>query len=278
VLRRVGRCGSEVRARSLPKLMLSALHCNSNSCSGALRRCAHSACEMTHKLMPSLHGLTAVVASLLLCNLCEAQEHTSIQTEDGAFIAAYLYGSGTRSVVLAHGGRRTKADWAMQARILAANGFRVLAFDFRGFGESPMPPPSLRDDDAHRFDILAAVRYLRDHGAVTVSVVGASFGGTAAAEASVNSAPGEIDRLVLLAHGSSNHPELIKGRKLFIVSRGDTDGSGATRLAKMREDYRKVRRPKRFVILDGTAHAQFIFETDQGDRLMKEILQFLSGP
>jgi dienelactone hydrolase len=230
-----------------------------------------------HK-QPSLHGLIAALAALLLCNVCEAQEHTSIHTEDGAFIAGDLYGSGTRGVVLAHGGRRTKADWAMQAQILAANGFRVLAFDFRGYGESPVHPPSLRDDDALRFDILAAVRSLRNHGAVTVSVVGASFGGSAAAEASVNSAPGEIDRLVLLAHGSSNHPELIKGRKLFIVSRGDTDGSGTTRLAKMREDYNKVRPPKRFVILDGTAHAQFIFETDQGDRLMKEILQFLSEP
>jgi hypothetical protein len=30
------------------------------------------------------------------------------------------------------------------------------------------------------------------------------------------------------------------------------------------------------VILDGSAHAQFIFETDQGNRLMSEILKFLS--
>jgi predicted alpha/beta-hydrolase family hydrolase len=228
-----------------------------------------------HK-QPSLHGLIAALAALLLCNVCEAQEHPSIQTEDGSFIAGDPYGSGTRGVVLAHGGRRSKADWAMQAQILAANGFRVLAFDFGGYGESPVPPPSLRDDDAQRFDILAAVRYLRNHGAVTVSVVGASFGGSAAAEASASSAPGEIEHLVLLAHGSSKQPELIKGRKLFIVSRGDTDGSGTTRRAKMREDYKNVRPPNRFVILDGTAHAQFIFETDQGDRLMKEILRFLS--
>jgi hypothetical protein len=32
------------------------------------------------------------------------------------------------------------------------------------------------------------------------------------------------------------------------------------------------------VILDGSAHAQFIFATDQGERLMREILRFLSGP
>jgi len=32
------------------------------------------------------------------------------------------------------------------------------------------------------------------------------------------------------------------------------------------------------VILDGSAHAHFIFQTDQGERLMSEILRFLSEP
>jgi hypothetical protein len=70
----------------------------------------------------------------------------------------------------------------------------------------------------------------------------------------------------------------MKGRKLFIVSRYDTDGSGTFRLTEMREDYKKVPPPKRFVVLNGSAHAQYLFKTDQGDRLMKVILQFLSAP
>ena len=224
------------------------------------------------------HGLLTVAAGLLLSPLAAAQEHLTIPTQDGTTIAADLYGSGTRGVVLAHGGRFTKADWAPQAKILVAHGFCVLAFDFRGFGESPVPPAALQSDEAVRFDVLAAVRYLHHHGAETVSVVGASFGGTAAADASADGEPGEIDRLVLLAHGSSSRPELIKGRKLFIVARHDTDGSGTVRLTEMRADYKKVRPPKRFVILEGSAHAQFLFKTDQGDRLMAEILRFLSAP
>jgi len=32
------------------------------------------------------------------------------------------------------------------------------------------------------------------------------------------------------------------------------------------------------LILNGSAHAQHIFETDQGARLMAEILRFLSEP
>jgi hypothetical protein len=31
------------------------------------------------------------------------------------------------------------------------------------------------------------------------------------------------------------------------------------------------------LVLEGSAHAQFIFATDQGERLMAEILRFLSA-
>jgi alpha/beta superfamily hydrolase len=226
----------------------------------------------------ALYVCIAALASVLLNEPAAAQEHVRIHTQGGADIAADIYGSGSRGVVLAHGGRFTKADWAPQAALLAAHGFHVLAFDFRGFGESLAPSPQDHAEENVRLDVLAAVRYLHVHGAQTVSVVGASFGGSAAADASADSAPGEIDRVVLLAHGSSNHPELIKGRKLFIVSRHDTDGSGTVRLTEMREDYEKVPPPKHFVVLEGSAHAQFIFKTSQGDRLMNEILKFLEAP
>jgi hypothetical protein len=36
--------------------------------------------------------------------------------------------------------------------------------------------------------------------------------------------------------------------------------------------------PKELIVLEGSAHAQFIFATDQGERLMREILRFLSAP
>jgi hypothetical protein len=32
------------------------------------------------------------------------------------------------------------------------------------------------------------------------------------------------------------------------------------------------------ILLDGDAHAQFLFETDQGPRVMREILRFLTAP
>ena len=131
------------------------------------------------------------------------------------------------------------------------------------------------------YDVLAAVRYLRKMGAKTVSVVGGSMGGGAAADAAIE-APGEIDRLVLLGAeagtGRVGPPEKLKGRKLFIVARDDTRGDGVVRLVRIREHFEKAPEPKELVILDGSAHAQFIFETEQGERLMREILRFLSEP
>jgi pimeloyl-ACP methyl ester carboxylesterase len=203
-------------------------------------------------------------------------EQVSFPTQDGGLIYAHLYGKGDRGVVLAHGGRFTKESWEKQAQVLVKAGFRVLAIDFRGRGQSRGGPSANPNDDGVRFDVLAAVRYLRQNGAMTVSVVGASFGGWAAAKAAVDAKPGEIDRLVLLAHSPIDKPEQIKGRKLFIVCRDDANDAGL-RLPRIREQYEKTTDPKELVILEGSAHAQFIFATDQGERLMGEILRFLSA-
>ncbi len=204
-------------------------------------------------------------------------EQVSFPTQDGGIVYANLYGKGDRGVVLAHGGRFNKESWEKQARALTKAGFRVLAIDFRGRGQSKGGPQTNPNDDGVRFDVLAAVRYLRKSGAKTVSVVGASFGGGAAAEASIETEPGEIDRLVLLAHSPIDKPELMRGRKLFILTRDDANDAGP-RLPRIRAQYEKTPGPKELIILEGSAHAQFIFETDQGERLMREILQFLTAP
>ncbi len=214
----------------------------------------------------------------MLAGLTAAQERVSFPTQDGGLVYADLYGKGDHGVVLAHGGRFDKASWEKQARALANAGFRALAIDLRGYGQSRAGPKSRSPDDELHFDVLAAVRYLRETGAKTISVVGGSMGGWAAAQAAVEARPGEIDRLVLLAHSPIKEPERMKGRKLFITSRDDPHGDGSPRLVGIREQYERAPHPKELLILDGSAHAQFIFGTEQGERLMREILRFLSEP
>jgi dienelactone hydrolase len=220
----------------------------------------------------------ALMVAVLVAGFAAAQKHVSFPTQDGGVVYADAYGRTDRGVVLAHGGRFDKQSWEKQARTLAKAGFRVLAIDFRGRGQSRGGPQSKSPDDGVQYDVLAAVRYLRENGAKTVSVVGASFGGGAAAQASVEARTGEIDRLVLLAPSAIDEPERMKGRKLFITSRDDPQADGSPRLTQIREQYEKAPRPKELLILDGSAHAQFIFQTEQGERLMREILRFLSEP
>ena len=223
--------------------------------------------------MARLVAALAIVATL--AHARPVQETVSFPAADGGVVYADIYGSGERGVVLAHGGRFTKESWAEQAPVLAEAGFRVVAIDFRGRGQSRGGPQEDAGDDVH-FDVMAAVQWLRETGATSVSVVGASFGGWAAARASMNLEPGQLDRLVLLAHSPVEEPERMQGAKLFIVARDDPYFGGEKRLVDIREQYERATDPKELVVLDGDAHAQFIFETDQGDRLMAEILRFLA--
>jgi pimeloyl-ACP methyl ester carboxylesterase len=206
-------------------------------------------------------------------SLAPAQQSVSFPTQDGGVIYADQYGKGDRAVVLAHGGRFQKDGWAPQARTLAATGFRVLAIDFRGEGKSH--GGAQRDpEEGRHFDVLGAVHHLRKIGAKSVSVVGASMGGDYAAEAA-DIEPAAMDRLVLLASGAYTAVTKMKGPKLFILARDDANDDGP-RLPKIRAQYLKALDPKELIIVDGSAHAQFLFETDQGERVMHEILRFLS--
>jgi pimeloyl-ACP methyl ester carboxylesterase len=191
-------------------------------------------------------------------------------------VYADVYGEGDRGIVLAHGGRFHKESWEKQARTLAAAGFRVLALDFRGYGKSRGPGDSDPMSAPLHLDVLAAVRYLHKAGAKSVSVVGGSMGGGAAGDASIASRPGEIDRLVLLGAAPNDPADKLKSSTLFIVARDDASGDGP-RLPRVREQYEKAPEPKKLIIVNGSAHAQSLFETDQGERVMREILRFLSA-
>lgn len=235
--------------------------------------------QRTRDLLLAL-GAVLVAGVLASPNALRAQQLVSLPTPDGGRVEADLYGAGDRGVVLAHGGRFDKSSWKTQARALADAGFRVLAIDFRAAVESRAGRESacLYDESCLAVDVLAAVRYLRRAGARKVSVIGASLGGGAAAQATVEAREGEIDRVVLLAHMLIAAPDRMKGRKLFIVSRADIGSGNKPRLPGIRAQYEKASAPKELIILEGSAHAQFIFETPEGQRLMREILRFLSTP
>jgi len=240
-------------------------------------------CSIVHALNPLLFLCTCIVSAqvhppppVLSPHKPEPiVEHVSFSTEDGGVIDADLYGNGQRGVVLCHGGRFTKESWQPQAESLLRAGFRVLAFDFRGFGKSHGPGDTDIYTAPMYLDVLGAVRYLRRSGAKTVSVMGGSFGGSAAADASIASQPGEIDRLILLAADGDGPAERIKSPLLVIVARDDANDDGP-RLPHIRAWFERAPEPKQLIVVEGSAHAQFLFRTEQGSRVMQEILRFLT--
>jgi pimeloyl-ACP methyl ester carboxylesterase len=219
---------------------------------------------------------------VLLASPISGQRHVSIPVVDQtagkpAQIQADLYGSGSRAVLLAHGGRFNKDSWRKQAPIIAGAGFLVLAINFRGDTFSAGGSPSALGSDAdNATDVLSAAAYLHGIGVTTIAAIGASLGGDAVGDAEARSQVGVFNRMVFLGSDGGDAPAKLRGRKLFIVARGDANDDGL-RLPGISRHYEQAPEPKQLIVLEGTAHAQFLFATDEGPELMREILKFLSA-
>lgn len=212
-----------------------------------------------------------IITGVLLMAAAGAPAEVHFAVQDGGVVYADVYGAGARGIVLAHGARFDKASWKREATELAEAGFRVVAIDFRGYGQSRGGPNAKPGMDDMYMDVLAAVRYLRENGATSVAVIGGSMGGGASANAVVHAKAGEIDRLVLLAPAPIEAPERVTGPKLIITAADDPI------TPKVRELYAKAPEPKRLEVLDGSAHAQFLLTTAHRPKIMAEILSFLGG-
>jgi pimeloyl-ACP methyl ester carboxylesterase len=103
----------------------------------------------------------------------------------GATLAGLLLGAGAKGVVLAHQTRADVCQWLPFAQDLAGLGYRVLVFDFAGFGASDRGGPASTIDA----DVVAATGFLRGQGVRSVVLVGASMGGTAVVAAAATATP-----------------------------------------------------------------------------------------
>jgi hypothetical protein len=102
------------------------------------------------------------------------------------------------------------------------------------------------------------------------------FGAGAGSDAAIAAEPGEINRLVALGGLRGNRPtEKINVPLLVIITREDANAAGF-RLPGIQTDFDKVPAKKRLLILEGSAHAQFMFDTPQSGEIIAIIVKFLS--
>jgi len=195
------------------------------------------------------------------------------RTEDGIRLAGELRGSGPTGVVLAHMFATDRTSWSELASLLADRGYRSLALDFRGYGASG----GERDITAIWRDILAAVDALRDRGARSIVLVGASMGGTASLIAASRT---EVQGVLTLSApgtfmGLSAPAQVLQAvdePKLFIAAQGD--GSAA---ATAQTFYETASGAKRLEVVTGADHGTDLLEGRQGEAVRRLILDFLAS-
>jgi esterase/lipase len=193
-------------------------------------------------------------------------------TPDHIQLAGLLYGQGKTAVICSHELRATKAIWGLTgiAQRLVQHGYAVLAYDFRGNGDSAGTADTSKND----IDLRAAIAFMRQQGATKIVLLGSSMGGTATLKVAAHeqvaalatlSAPQDFGTPVSDAEVKS-----ISAPKLFINSQDDTYASDTQHM------YDIASQPKELHLYSGGAHGIVIFYGDYGSDLTQRILNFFA--
>ncbi|MBA2287863.1 MAG: alpha/beta hydrolase [Ktedonobacteraceae bacterium] len=193
-------------------------------------------------------------------------------TSDHVRLAGQLYGQGTTAVICSHELHTTKAIWSASgiAQRLAARGYLVLAYDFRGNGDSQ----GQVDASTLAIDVHAAMTFVRQQGATKIVLLGASMGGTATLKAAAHeqlaavitlSAPQDFGVTI-----SETDLKAINAPKLFINSQGDDYAADTMHM------YTLASPPKEIHLYPGSLHGVDIFDSEHGTDLTQRLLTFIA--
>ncbi len=231
-----------------------------------------------------------VSAALATCSSSEPEaappgsEAVAFHSADGVRLEGRLFGDGDSAVVLSHMRPADQRSWFAFADRLADAGYLVLTYDFRGYcpGGDGGCSAGDRDIGAIWQDVLGAIEYVRSQGATSVSLVGASMGGTASLVASAQegidvravitlSAPASTEGLVADASLLTR----ITAAKLFIAGVGDAPAA-----ADAETLYQESPPPKRVEVVPSDDHGTDLLGGGQGEvvgRLIETYLEQAGG-
>jgi dienelactone hydrolase len=170
--------------------------------------------------------------------------------------ADYFAGKNRRAVIFAPGAMFSKESW----HFLAAR------FQELGMG-------SVALNSGSTSDLLNGIGFLREKGAEKIAIVGASAGG-AGVLYMLRDAPGpEVDTVVLLAPAGGVPLQNDTIRKLFIVAEDDMISSSA----EVYKLYKSSSDPKLYKELQGSDHAQRLFDSKQKENVIQLIIGFIQN-
>jgi pimeloyl-ACP methyl ester carboxylesterase len=213
------------------------------------------ACVSPEKQLLRMAGTVLVaVAFISGCNTPggESASDASGERVSVGDTEAVVWGEGKKGTVLSHGAAYDAASWEPQGQELGENSVVALAVE-----------------DTSPKNLQSAVDFLKEeYGVESVALIGASAGATPMLEVAEEDSE-EIDQMILLSgvgevSGLGEHP------KLFVASEGEGISVEVRRMADEAPGERNEA-----LILSGDAHAQAIFQTEEGERLMEVILERL---
>ncbi len=196
-------------------------------------------------------------------------------TPDNVQLGGLLYGQGKTAVICSHMLGYTKSIWPESGIVqrLALRGYLVLAYDFRGYGDSIGSPTIRNNTTFNDVDLRAAIAFMRQQGATKIVLLGASMGGTASLSVA-SSIP--VDAVITLSapqnFASGVTDDQVKAMnmpKLFVNSQEDSYASETQHM------YDIASQPKVLQMYPGGAHGTAIFD-DNGVDLTQRILTFVS--
>ncbi|MGW8320488.1 MAG: alpha/beta hydrolase [Thermodesulfobacteriota bacterium] len=203
------------------------------------------------------------------CGAGEPQR-VAFEATDGTPLSGHLFGTGTTGVILAHMYPADQKSWVPFARKLAKEGYLVLTFDFRGYGESGGEKVISEIDR----DLEGAYRFLRPK-VKKIFLVGASMGGTAAIRvAAENPTAGVVTLSAPMAFRGLDAGKAVQKLSvpcLFVAA--EQDGYAA---ASAREFNKTVKSSEcLLLIVPGPDHGTRLFDSTSGTKVEEAILRFL---
>jgi dienelactone hydrolase len=204
-------------------------------------------------------------------------ELITFTTQDNNTLAGTLFGDGEPIVILAHMGMPgvDQQSWQPFAQSLAARGYTVLTFDFRGRGNSA----GLLEYNKLPYDMDAAIRFLNERGYYHIVCIGASMGGTACMRAALDH---ELVGLGVIAgvlstgkpnEVSTNEIQQLDLPKLIVHGLYDFP----TVLMDMKKISEIAPEPKMVQTYQTHAHGTDIFDTEYGSHFTELLINFLEA-
>jgi pimeloyl-ACP methyl ester carboxylesterase len=189
-------------------------------------------------------------------------------TQDHVRLAGLLYGhGGTTAIVCSHMWPSSKADWFDAAPWLAAHGFMILAYDFRGLGDSQGQPDFFKLDK----DLVAAIAFVQSLGAKKIVLLGASGGGAITLKVAAQVKVGAVITLstdYFAAAPTQQEVLAITAPKLFVSSQNDVYIHDTIQIFKW------AKQPKELYLYPGSAHGTNLFETEYRQDVIERIIAF----